>query len=178
MDSLIHRIRDHFGQLEDRLICFGRQSVQVEGWFKGELLTLFSKLRDTHQIDGFDREVKTGIGRQKIDLQVSFGGQTHSIELKHWRIGTQHGEHYKAHYYFKDASSIGNDVSKLIQFNQQEDHCRWMLILVTPNPNPKSWEVGLEKYRQKYPSHDLVPHTSPQDYPETFFLGLICVKAQ
>lgn len=176
MEELIDQIRDHFCQLQDRLACFGDQQVQVEGWFKGELLTLLTRFRDTQLIEGFDREVKTGIGNQRIDLQVSLNGQTHWIELKHWRIGIQNDVVFDAHFYFKDESSFCGDVSKLVQLPDRQNACKWMLILMTKNPGQTSWEKGIVRYRETFPANSLVPHTSPKDFPETFFIGLIRVE--
>jgi hypothetical protein len=69
VDHLISLLRLHFDSLEDRMRCFATLGVQVEGWFKGELLLALNSCREKEAIQGFDREVKAKESR-KTDLKV------------------------------------------------------------------------------------------------------------
>ena len=77
--------------MDDALRCFCDRGVQVEGWFKGEMLAFLERERAD-----FDREVKIGPDRKKIDFQVTLLSEPARIELKHWLIGNQKGMSYDA----------------------------------------------------------------------------------
>ncbi len=81
MDDLLAHTKAHFDRLDDRLACFSEQEVQVEGWFKGEMLFLLTALKQQKLIQGFGREVRAGRG--KADLTLERAGIIHWIELKH-----------------------------------------------------------------------------------------------
>ncbi|MDR7531083.1 MAG: hypothetical protein QN213_09975 [Armatimonadota bacterium] len=93
MERLVPALKDHFDSLQDRLRCFYELQMQVEGWFKGELLFV---LRTVH-IAPFDREARLERGR--VDLTVTLDGATHYVELKHWHIGRQGDAVYSPRFY-------------------------------------------------------------------------------
>ena len=143
----------------------------VEGWLKGELLTILDKLFQEGEIDGFDREVR--IERRRVDLTVDLNGYKHWIELKHWLNGYQKGTFYGPSFYFGDPTSVGitKDVNKLMEIGSRG--YRWILILLASNPGVEEWEKGIRKFNNKFEPIKLVNRSNPNNYPDEFFLGLL-----
>ena len=112
---LISDIRSHFDGSLDRFKSFYDHGIMVEGWFKGELITVLDSFRRDGEIEGLDREVR--VERRRVDLTVDLDGCKHWIELKHWLNGYQAGTFYGTSFYFGDPTSVGitNDVNKLVQ---------------------------------------------------------------
>lgn len=174
MTELLPVFQRHFDKLQDRLVCFCEMGVQVESWFKGELLTLLTSLRGQGVIKDFDREVKAPGGR--IDLTVTTQNGLHWIELKHWLIGEQKGFSYAPNFYFGDGTSIGiiPDVDKLMSVTSPAH--LWLLILLTANPGKELWLAGVDKFNSKFAPRRVTPHSKPEYFPSTYFTGLLEVR--
>ena len=175
LQAFVHGFADYLKQRPDPLTCFTSLGVQVEGWLKGELLTFLAHEVDQQRIGAFDREVKTGDGRKKVDVTISFSGDDQSwIELKHQLIGIQKGVSYTAEWYLKDtANGILADVQKLAALNTAT---RYVLILATANPRSSDWQSAVTAFNHKF-EHEIVSLTEPADFPDAFFLGLLHVVA-
>jgi hypothetical protein len=171
MIELLPRLRAHFDTLEDRLICFTNMGVQVESWFKGELLTLLSSLRAQGRVTDFDREVRTQGGR--IDLTIGTRTGLHWVEVKHWLIGKQKGSTYDPAFYFGDLTSVGiaKDVDKLLKVTSPGR--LWLLILLTANPGKEPWSAGVAKFNSKFSPRRVDSLTEPGDFPGSYFIGLL-----
>jgi hypothetical protein len=171
MITLLPHLKQHFDHLQDRLLCFCRAGVQVEGWFKGEMLFLLEEMAARSEIDAFDREVKRP-GRT-MDLYLTIARQPHWVELKHWLIGYQRRDYWSPNDYFGDRSSVGinPDVEKLKALDASGE--RWLLILMTANPGPQAWQSGLDKFHAKFAPRELRSHSDPADFPDSYFLGLL-----
>jgi hypothetical protein len=100
--SISHAYFDH---LQDRLQCFCRAEVQVEGWFKGEMLFLLEETAARSEIEAFDREVERQ--HRRMDLYLTIAGAPNWVELKRWLIGLQRGDRWSPSSYFTDSSSVG-----------------------------------------------------------------------
>lgn len=172
MELLVEHLKAHFLRLEDPMRAFARCGVQVEGWFKGELLGALCGLKDRGDIADFDREVRCSSHR--VDLQVK-SSVTHWIELKHWLIGKQNGVEYGPRFYFQDSTSVGIrlDVKKLLDLHGEAR--RWLLLLLTANPGEKAWQEGVDGFNAKFSPYHLEPRTDPSQFPASFFLGLLYV---
>jgi len=164
-------IKEHFTACQDRLAAFYKYGVQVEGWFKGELLTCLDRFHSSELIGGFDREVK--ISTNKIDFTIDIKGERNWIELKQWLIGIQQGYRYGPEFYFSDPTSVGitKDVNKLL--NLDTNGRLWLWLLLARNPGSQSWKSGLEKFNAKFAPSHLISKTNPEDYPATFFIGML-----
>ena len=173
MLSLLPPLRKHFDSLEDRLILFARQGIQVEGWFKGETLLVLSRLLSEGTIGALDRKVRFPEGR--VDITVTHRGQLHLLELKHWLVGHQREYKYKTGFYFTDRTSVGivPDVSKLARI--QSLGAKWLMLFVTARPEPDVWDKGVSVFNSKFFPFHLTAHTSPAGFPEAYFLGLLQV---
>jgi len=173
MESLVPHLRAHFDSLQDRMLCFTTQGVQIEGWFKGETLFLLEQLAKQRVVESFDREVPY-LGK-RIDLCV-VSEQRNWIELKHWLVGRQKGTLWGPSNYFRDASSVGivGDVRKLHSCPVKD--CRWLLILAAANPGVDLWEKGVEGFNDKFNPLRVKSHTDPAQFPSSYFLGLLSVQ--
>ena len=172
MNRLIGTFVAHFDQLRDRMACFHKYGVQVEGWFKGELLLILYKQVINGTIQSFDREVNIEGSRSKVDLKVTIDDCAHWIELKHWLIGEQHGTSYSPSFYFGDPQGLLKDVDKLCSIRGEDK--RWLLLLLTKNPGVAAWESGLGKFANKF-SYTLKPYTDPRKFDKLYFLSLLQV---
>lgn len=168
MLSLMPHLRKHFDSLTDRLDCFCSQGVQLEGWFKGELLFVLDGWHKAKRISDFDREIP--VGGKKVDIRIDCEGSCHWVELKYWLIGMQKGTSYTPNFYFTDRPGIRNDVSALQSLSSTG--CPWLLILTAARPDTDAWECGVEKFNQLTVAN-LIPRTSPVDFPPSYFLGLL-----
>jgi hypothetical protein len=171
MLELLPAFRQHFDSLQDRLTCFCDMGIQVEGWFKGELLALLGSLRTQGLVIDFDREVKSH-GR-KIDLAVTTKTEFHWIELKHWLVGRQKGSKWGPGNYFIDRSSIGivGDVDKLLTVTLPGQ--LWLLMLLTANPGNEAWREGVDKFNSKFSPRRVKSLTTPSDFPASYFIGML-----
>jgi hypothetical protein len=175
MKSLLPHLRDHFDALENHMLCFTTQGVQIEGWFKGELLVLLQRLIKEQVVQSFDREVQH-LGA-KIDLRIE-SKQRNWVELKHWLIGRQKGTSYGPSDYFRDSSSVGiiGDVRKLRSCPVGDQ--RWLLILASANPGSDKWQNGITGFNEKFHPFRIQSHTDPSQFPASYFLGLLEVEIE
>ena len=165
MDQLVAGLRRRFAALQDRFEAFRSHGVQVEGWFKGELIAhLHSSGR------AFDREVR--FGSRRVDFILPRDASRDACEIKSWLIGTQKGERWTARKYFCDQSSVGivPDLRKLPDWKYGR---RFLLIFCYDNPGPEDWEEGLRKFREKFPEFRLEGRTRPQEDPTSWYAGVI-----
>ena len=172
-------IQDFYGVLNSHskyLEIFCNYGVQLEGWFKGELLSYFHEQKNTHRISDFDREVLCGQGKKKIDFRIDIYsgniGEVHWIEVKHWLIGYQKGTKYNVNSYFTDRSTVGivDDVNKLTAIVNGQ---KYLLIITTSNPGKDMWNQGVLNFIKKFKIPHLTSLTDPSDFPPSYFLGLL-----
>lgn len=182
MHTFIPHIRQHFDGLTQKLDAFAEHGVQVESWFKGECLALAMILQRLGIIDGFDREVRLPSGG-RVDLRINCAGHSHWIELKHWLIGRQKDSTYSCKGYFGDAElGCRADVAKLRSvpafdpaYGSYSNHV-WLWLFMTRNPKRDDWEAGVNNFNDRFDVGDvplrIAPITNPDDFPESWFLGL------
>jgi len=176
--KIIFLLKNHLDTKKEILNCFCDHGVQLEGWFKGELLLFFSNLKNSKVIDDFDREVKSPVANNKIDfkleLQIDNRIEIVWLELKHWLIGYQKGAKYIAQTYFGDPTSVGikPDVEKLMNIKSDS---KYMLIAMTANPGKSGCDDGVQKFNDKFPNLKIESLTNPVEYNDSYFLGLLKV---
>lgn len=175
--DLIQEFNEYLHTRKSILNCFSKYGIQVEGWFKGELLAYLDKKLQEGSIVGVDREISfsTDINnRKKIDLKITLDDNGVKIEnwfeLKHWLIGNQKGYKYNANFYFKDAQlGIKKDVDKLSENNQGR---KMLLIFCTVNPGIEDWNSGVNAFNSKF-NFNLISLNSPSNFSDSFFLGIL-----
>ncbi|GAI25108.1 unnamed protein product, partial [marine sediment metagenome] len=81
------KFKDYLNSKKGILSCFYNKGVQLEGWFKGELLYFLSNLKESKKIYDFDREVKSPVSNQRIDFKLEFkinnSNEVLWLEIKH-----------------------------------------------------------------------------------------------
>ena len=175
MKRLLPYLRSHFDALESRMVCFCEQGVQLEGWFKGELLFLLRQLAKDQIVRSFDREVPY-FGK-KIDLQIE-SERRNWVELKYWLIGRQKQSSWGPSNYFRDTSSVGivGDVRKLLTCPAGDE--RWLLVLMSANPGCEKWQQGIAGFNERFQPFRIQSHTDPSQFPASYFLGLLEVEME
>ena len=118
-----HEISSFYNELinskKEYLQLFSKLQIQIEGWFRGELMKYFND--NVHELTNKNREVKIPDQepgkRKKADFKIKINGNCCWIELKHLLIGNQinKSNSFKLDFYFKgyNLSSIVNDIDKL-----------------------------------------------------------------
>ena len=174
--SIITQFRLTLDSHERQLECFDRYAIQVEGWLKGELVCLFDSEKLAKRLDEFGVEVKCNSGRKKVDLFLKLHSTAIWIELKHWQIGYQGEDRWKASDYFGSGPKgigIYDDVEKLSKI---PDGDKYILILATKNPEydePGNWEKGLDKFNHKFAPLHINSYLNPSDFPPPYFVSLL-----
>ncbi len=174
--DLVSRFKAVLDSREKHLNCFCKYGVQVEGWMKGEFLSLLDDEKAAGSLANFDREVSFGVGKRKVDFKVEVptgsGALTAWIELKHWLIGYQKGYKYNAQFYFGDPSSVGikPDVEKL---NEIVEGNKFLLILTTANGGMDDWTDGVNRFNRKFSPLHIKSLTIPADFPGFYYLGCL-----
>lgn len=177
--DIVLRFKQVLDEHEEQLRCFCTYGVQLEGWLKGELLFFLDHEKAARKIAHFDREVRPVDSRQRVDIYLQLNQDLHAsnvwIELKHWLIGYQKGSKYDTIFYFGDSSSVGikPDVEKLSKILCDG---KYMLILTTANPGEDEWIRGIAKFNERFFPLAIESLTSPMDFPDAYFLGLMQVR--
>lgn len=143
MEALIPFILDWFKDRQDHLQVFAQTDCRLEGWFKGELLVLFSRLVKDGVLAGFEREAKVATrgGRLQIDFRLQLGDQIHLCEVKALCISQAAGTPRNLNFYFRDDKlGVFSDFRKL---NSIETMNKWLLAFVYPGPEEVVWERAL-----------------------------------
>lgn len=177
---LISDFKNTLNGHEELLKCFCKYGVQLEGWLKGELLYCLDNEKKQKAIIDFDREVALGKEIGKVDLRITLPSASGFVdvwvELKYWLIGYQRGTPYNASSYFGDPSSVGIsvDAGKLSRIPRG---LKYILVLAVANPGSDDWTTGVEKFNTKFSPLRVASITSPEDFPQSCFLGLLRVTS-
>jgi len=172
--DFIARFRVILNTHEGQFKCFDKYAIQVEGWLKGEIAYEFDCEKNAGELDYFAPEVNFDSGRRKVDCKLILRGTPIWIELKHWQIGYQDEERWKASNYFGSKNiGIYNDVDKLRKIKEGD---KYLIILATKNPECEEhgdWEKGLDKFNQRFIPLHIKSYLNPADFPPSYFLGLL-----
>jgi hypothetical protein len=160
----------------ERIDAFIRCRRQVEGWFKGELLTIAAQMLDDGKVREFRPDCRTDktLGKNNIDLHFITGdGEPVWIELKHWYLGKyEGGARWSVSTYCTQSTSAtpNNFIKKLPP--------RWlvptyMLIVMTPAPQSADWSRALVKLEQVNSDWNIGALTVSNNFPPSYFIGLL-----
>ncbi|PYB68566.1 hypothetical protein DMB44_04325 [Thermoplasma sp. Kam2015] len=92
------------------LQLFSTLEIQIEGWFRGELMRYFK--RNKIELTVYNREVKNN--GNIIDFKINTDAQEYWIELKHILVGKQKKGTFTLNSYFSKNYFIAKDLNKLI----------------------------------------------------------------
>ena len=182
--DITRRLAGHLTGRADQLRCFNEYASQVEGWFKGELLWFLDEEKKAGHVLGVEREklVRVGVKRVSVDflldLQAPSGSALCWTEIKHWHIGKQNGSYFGSKWYFRTqrhSACVRPDIEKLAKIPDDgaRTMLRTMLILCTKNPGSQEWNEGIRIFNERNAPLRVHSLTTPEDYPEYFFLGLL-----
>jgi hypothetical protein len=183
-NTLLQLVSDFRSTLDnhlEQLKCFCNRGVQVEGWLKGEMLFFLGEEVKRSVIEDFDREVRINDKNGKrhvVDLKIVRKSPIRHdlayVELKHWLIGYQKNTRWFARSYMTDNSSVGIslDAKRLQQISRVPNY---LFILATANPGTDDWNKGIEIFNTKF-TGKIDPLTTPKDFPDEYFIGLLKVE--
>lgn len=175
--QLFGEIDRHFlvGPKLDYASIFTKSERQVEGWFKGELLYLFTMLQQQGQLSGWDCEVTApGLGKKRIDFKVVVNNAPFYFELKALYHGWQRGSPIDLGiYFYKDDVGIWRDVQKLASLNDSQGFC---LLFIYPSPNLALWQRILSTYAQKVSPIVIKEFSNPEHYPPPLHIAKLEVS--
>jgi len=175
---LIEKMDAHFSACAEYFDAFADEGVQIEGWFKGEMLVLLRRLKKEGLITGFHREQAIGAGgRKRLDFVIDFGGERVAIELKAWLDGFQKGTRWCAHHYCTadTVTGIGPDLAKLEGSGFEG---KLVLVFCYRNPGVDGWRAALARLSESLPMYSLRSVTKPEDYPPQHFMAVLELVAE
>jgi hypothetical protein len=118
---------------------FSKLQIQIEGWFRGELMHYINNNRDKTQIQELttnSREVPVhDKSRRKVDLRIETNNEMYWIELKHILIGKQKANGFRLKDYFSEGTYIANDIKKLgcIKSDPKKIQHKFCLVFLSTN---------------------------------------------
>ena len=144
--QLFEKIDEYFIAKRDHIQLFTESERQVEGWFKGELIYLFTSLQT--KIKAWEPEVSvSGLGRKKIDFMVKLDDGVSYLEIKSLYHGKQKGQPINLGiYFYKDNIGIWGDVQKLASIDEGHGYC---ILFIYPRPEVTAWSDLLVRYNKK-----------------------------
>ena len=118
---------------QEYLSLFSKLQIQIEGWFKGELMNYL----DHHNIvmSTENREVRINDNsRRKVDLKIEIDNEFYWIELKHILVGYQKEQPLPLGFYFNKGTYISGDIEKLglIEQSDKRQH-GYSLVFISTN---------------------------------------------
>src|SRR5260370_12201129 len=151
-------------------IIFTQSQRQVEGWFKGELLYLFSRLQDQGQLLSWESEAfLPNNGRKKSDFKVVINHAAIYLELKTLYTDKQGRSQIDLGiYFYKDTVGIWPDVQKLAAIEAGQGFC---ILFVYPSPNPMRWRQILEAYNTRVTSTFVREVSNIDKYPSSLYIA-------
>ena len=168
-NGLEHEIRTFYNELinskKEYLQLFSKLQIQIEGWFRGELMKYFDD--NVHELTNKNREVllceditnkeklsnEEDNKKQKVDLRLMLNGEDYWIELKHILVGYQIKTPISLGFYFSDKSYIANDIDKLPKtcYSDKNQHL-YSLTFVSTNYNKEGCKES--KIKEKIETSD------------------------
>jgi len=172
MEELLPNITNLFLEKKDYFEVFAKADTRIEGWFKAELILLFSRLVKAGAIQSFNREFsvypRSG-GRRQIDFKLSIGNQHHFCELKALCISQAAGTPRNLEFYFRDDNvGIIKDLRKLDSLKNPN---RWLLAFVYPSPSEAEWLRNLKSLPDEFSHWRSI--SLPTSYPTYVYISLL-----
>jgi hypothetical protein len=138
-----------------RVRVMAKAGVQTEGWWKAELMLLLEALRQRGKITGWDREVPTGEGRQRLDFLIQLRDEVLALEIKTALCGEQRDVDWRLPAYVGTGADgwILSDLRKVNAYKLAQPVMPRGLLAVFAYPAPPSedWDTLIVKLMQKAP---------------------------
>ncbi len=121
------------GSKREYLMLFSDLQIQIEGWFRGELMNFLRNNNIDITVKNRESRINDET-RKKADLKLEFTNEIYWIELKHLLVGCQLNNTYPLGFYFNKNSYIYNDIKKLQEVdNSDKRQHRYSLAFISTN---------------------------------------------
>ena len=109
--SLIERFYSSLKEVNKRdyLMLFSDLQIQIEGWFRGELMNFLRNNNIDITVKNRESRINTNT-RKKADFKLEFTNEIYWIKLKHLLVGYQLDSSFPLKFYFNDDTYIHNDI--------------------------------------------------------------------
>ncbi|HUU63885.1 MAG TPA: hypothetical protein VMX96_08235 [Dehalococcoidia bacterium] len=142
-EQLFDFVDQHFLAKLEYPQLFTEAERQVEGWFKGELIYLFSSLKANWEPEASI----PSLGKKKIDFRLRLDDSPVYAEIKALYHGRQRGQVVDLGiYFYKDNVGIWGDVQKLASVAEGHSFC---ILFIYPRPEIGRWHKTLAAYGQR-----------------------------
>lgn len=183
MDAVI---RQHLNHVR----VFAANAVQVEDWFRGELLVVLEGLKLTPTTPNVVRYgsplVVSVKGEDKLtDVDAEDQVEHIAIELKAWFIGSQHRKTAQSYtpIGYLDPDQMGLDVLKLMHWcgPTQKIVGRYVMGFAYPRPSQADWNNAVAQLPRKfgdpkYLGATITDLTNYAHFPPEFMIGVLDVR--
>lgn len=149
MDAVI---RQHLGHFK----VFAANAVQLEDWFRGELLVALQGLQGVpapRSIVGYGSPLVISVhgADKEADVEVKDSKEHIAIELKAWFIGTQRRRTVQTNtpVGYLDPDQMGGDVEKLAQWRGIGTG-GYVIGFAYPRPTQSEWEKAVAALPSKF----------------------------
>ena len=190
--SLIERFYSSLkeGNKRDYLMLFSDLQIQIEGWFRGELMNFLGNNNIDITVKNRESRINTST-HKKADFKLEFTNEIYWIELKHLLVGYQIDSSFPLKFYFKDNTYIDNDIKKLreVGHSDKKQYLYSLAFISTNYPYNKSKnsndnKIALKKdLKDKYCSvikskNEIKDKVSLEslDYDDTLHFGYLLIK--
>lgn len=137
-------------RVQETIKVFTDKDSAVEGWFKGELMVLFSGLQEESVLEDFKRECKVSAlkGRKTDFLLTLSDGRSVVIEMK----AANQGRNFKAREFvegWNDGHSVVEDIKKLSPLGSDYD-CYVVAFVYPPisEGQEDEWYAAVENLKE------------------------------
>lgn len=145
--GLFEAIDRHFLQAEqlERVRVFSRTARQIEGWFKGELMYLLSKLHRDGAIARWQVDARAANDdRQRFDFRIEIGDELLYLELAALHFTPQ--RNVAASLGSTELGVLNQYVVKLSRLDSGRGYC---LLFVYPRPDVDHWSEAIGDFRRR-----------------------------
>ena len=156
-EQLFMEIDRHFlGKLEYPK-RFTAATSQVDGWFKGELIYLFTSLQQRKGLEEWEVDVLVP-GQDKdqakrVDFKVKLDNGFAWLELKSL---------------YGDPQEVRGDVLKLASIKEGTGYC---ILFIYPGPERDQWQEILTKFKEKAGDCTFKEKSSISQFPKTLCIA-------
>ena len=190
--SLIGRFYSSLKEVNKRdyMMLFSDLQIQIEGWFRGELMNFFRNNNIDITVKNRESRINTNT-RKKADFKLEFTDEIYWIELKHLLVGYQLDNLFPLKFYFYKNTYIYNDIKKLhdVDHSDKRQYLYSLAFISTNYPYNKSEGSNDNKIaskkdlKDKYCSvikskNEIKDKVSLEslDYDDTLHFGYLLIK--
>ena len=118
---------------QEYLLLFSRLQIQIEGWFRGELMNYLDQPKNDMSYK--NREVPLNDDEKgKVDLKIQFNDEIYWIELKHILVGYQIKTPISLGFYFTKDQYVDGDFEKFKKIKKSvKTQYGYSLVFISTN---------------------------------------------